>query len=165
MTYRSPIEILNQELAHQPPVDLEKLASQLGLSVRYKSDFPPNISGKIAPSATRESQSGYEILVNANDHRQKQRLTLAHEIAHYVLHRDLIGDGVTDTDDYRSELGEAREREAKNFAVEILLPAQVILSHVDKQDLDHAADTLGRAFEVSPLAMERRLADLGIKSG
>jgi Zn-dependent peptidase ImmA (M78 family) len=68
--------------------------------------------------------------VNRHEHKNRQRFTIAHEIAHYVLHRDQIRNDLNSelTDDtfYRSGLSEKREWEANRLAAEILMPWPLI---------------------------------------
>jgi predicted transcriptional regulator len=155
----SPIEILNTELRKDPPVDLDKVAFRLGLGVRYREDLPDNVAGAILPEAREISPSGYTILINAKDNPRKRRFTLAYEIAHYVLHGDLISGGVTDDANYHSALGETYELEAKRLAADILMPAPLVKSlYAPHGDVGE----LGQKFSVSGDAMALRLKDLGL---
>ena len=83
------------------PVKLGDLAKELGLIV-VRSTLGARISGQIMPST--DAPSGFEIKLNRYDSPERQRFTLAHEIAHYLLHRDSIGNGVFDNVLYRSNL-------------------------------------------------------------
>jgi Zn-dependent peptidase ImmA (M78 family) len=56
------------------------------------------------------------------------RYTAAHEIAHFVLHRDLIGDGIVDDAMYRSKKGDEIERQANAYATAILMPAPLVIA-------------------------------------
>lgn len=160
----SPIEIVNAEILETADkarrsdvsVDLKALAYKLGLDVRI-ADLPPEIAGAIERGT---SPSGYAVVVNARDNPRKRQFTLAHEIAHYVLHRDLIRQGVTDDQSYHSPLGEIYELQAKRMAADILMPALVVRSYVDRgiKDPEH----IGRGLNVSSDAVRLRLKDLGI---
>lgn len=112
------------------PVNLEKLAETLGVSVNKKV-MPDDISGEI----TRIDEGRYAITVNALHHYTRQRFTLAHEIGHYVLHRYLLGQGLTDNKAYRAVKGAAcnnpnitdiEETEANRFAAELLMPSESV---------------------------------------
>ena len=53
----------------------------------------------------RKLFSGYAIFVNKGDrYKTRQRFTIAHKIAHFILHREAIGDGIVDDALYRSGL-------------------------------------------------------------
>lgn len=126
-----PLEILRRFTA-RAPVDVEGIARALGLDV-YRSTFGDQISGMIK----KNSDGRYSILVNANDSPERQRFTIAHEIAHYLYHRDLIGDGVADSPAYRApnpevygstRLQQRHETQANQFAANILMPLELIRS-------------------------------------
>ncbi len=101
------------------PVNVGAVAHSLGLVV-LSGALPSNISGQIR---LRPSDNIYEIKVNFADAAVRQRFTVAHEIAHFLLHRNEIdGDGITDTILYRSSLSDKKEAEANKLAAFILLP-------------------------------------------
>ena len=107
--------------------------------------------------------------VNWLHHPNRQRFTIAHEIGHFVLHR-----GGTYIDkgtyarfrDLESGSGTKREeREANQFAAELLMPRHLVETLLQSQHLDPGDDgslnRLAEEFEVSALAMSFRLANLG----
>ena len=67
------------------PVKLGALAKDLGLDVSVAT-LAYGKSGRISPSST--AKSGFAIRVNRHESKERQRFTLAHEIAHFLLHRD-----------------------------------------------------------------------------
>lgn len=107
------------------PVKVSDIAHALGLAL-YTAPLPDNVSGKIVREADPKAPSGYVIYADSSEAPVRQRFTAAHEIAHYILHRDLIGDGITDDVLYRSELSSPLEREANELAAEILMPWHLI---------------------------------------
>jgi predicted transcriptional regulator len=137
--------------AHQKyaPVDVDSLANALGLQVRRVA-LETGIGGAI-----RRGPHGYEIYVNVTDHPRRQRFTIAHEIAHFILHRDMIGDGFNEDVMFRGPFGSAAETQANRLAADILMPHSLIrpLWVAGARDVREFA----RAFEVSPAAMEIRL--------
>lgn len=141
----------------QVPVNLGALASDLGLEV-YQSTLEPKISGLIEPSAT--SPSGYKIKLNRHDPLTRQRFTLAHEIAHFLLHRFDIGRGVVDDTLYRSNLSDRKEVEANKLGSQIIMPNASIrnelakLAHLNK---DKIVSELAKKFNVSQEAMRIKL--------
>lgn len=94
--------LLAASFFHSAPVDLQGMADALGLSVNVSAKLPMDVSGSITRSAS--GKAGYHIDINAAHSLNRKRFTLAHEIAHYLLHRDLIGDGIEDNGLYRSRL-------------------------------------------------------------
>ncbi len=144
--------------AHQgeAPVDITALANKLELAVIETYDLPDGISGKIALDPVDGGQSGYAISVNAFEGYKRQRFTIAHECAHFILHRDRIGDELTDDAMYRSgKLNDRAEFEANNFAADLLMPKRLVRQK-QREGYTDAAE-LATLFEVSEKAMEVRL--------
>lgn len=139
------------------PVKVGELASALGLDVR-RAPLPPKVSGLIQPSAN--ARSGFEVRVNKYEVPERQRFTVAHEIAHYLLHRDAIGAGVVDNILYRSTLTSRKETEANKLAADIIMPAALVARELKRLGgLKHpdVVDELAAAFRVSIPAMKVRL--------
>jgi predicted transcriptional regulator len=154
----TPVEILNANTPQIPPVDVEKIARELGLPIHRRSDLTSDVAGMIIKDRRHPSPSGFAIHVNANDNLRRQRFTIAHEIAHYILHRDLIGDGITDDALYRSSLGDIYERQANRMAADILMPASLLRTYY--REKTPAIAPLAHAFDVSMEAMAIRLNEL-----
>lgn len=150
----TPIEVVGRFL-DSAPVDLDGMAAALGLEVVHHPSLPDDVSGKI-----ERAGGGYRITVNARHSATRQRFTLAHEIAHYVLHRDLIGDGIVDNAMYRStRLSSEFETQANRFAADILMPA-ALLRRVYRKEGVRDLVTLMERFGVSEQAMRIRLNSL-----
>jgi Zn-dependent peptidase ImmA (M78 family) len=136
------------------PVEVIGLANSLGVKVYY-TDWPSDVSGRIQKDAKLGGASGYAILVNKNHHENRRRFTVAHEIAHFVLHRHEIGDGVFDDALYRSGLSQKIEIEANKLAADILMPWPLINEAFGKGI--NTIDALAARFAVSKSAMSIRL--------
>lgn len=137
------------------PVDVHAMADALGIRVQ-ECDLPDNISGKIE----HDWCDKFVITVNSNHSRTRQRFTIAHEIAHYVLHRDLIGDGIIDNALYRDDrIGDIRERQANRYAATLLMPKTLVLKAWDDGITDY--QSLAKTFKVSPAVAEIRWRELG----
>lgn len=137
------------------PVGVIPIANELGINVYKVGGFPDNISGRIYRSKERGGRSGYAIDVNGDHSDTRRRFTIAHEIAHYLLHRDQIGDQMFDDYLYRSGLSNALERQANRLAADILMPYNLI--NQARADGYRAPSDLARAFNVSDAAMAIRL--------
>lgn len=138
------------------PVDITAMATGLGLTVYEDSDMSRGESGMILRDRLGESFSGYTIFVNANEPYLRRRFTIAHECAHFLIHKDKIGDGITDDPMYRSEnMNSQEEFEANNLAADLLMPRDLVVPCVKEgfSDLTELADR----FQVSALAMRVRL--------
>jgi hypothetical protein len=138
------------------PVPLGALAAGLGVEVRL-SALRPGESGSI------ELENGrFVIKVNRHETRERQRFTLAHEIAHYLLHKNLIlSDGkISDTVLYRSGQPERIEFEANRLAADLIMPDELIkadLSKIGPSITEEAIEYLAHEWQVSRAAMEIKL--------
>lgn len=140
----------------ETPVRVGELASELGLKV-FRSPLPPKISGLIRPVAEGD---GFEIRVNKYEVPERQRFTLAHEIAHFLVHKDDIKRGVVDSIMYRSALSSRKEAEANRLAADIVMPLAAVRSELVKRGgtaNEQVAEELARIFRVSIPAMRVRL--------
>jgi hypothetical protein len=137
------------------PVQVGAIAHALGINV-YSGRLPVGISGKLYRSPTEGGSSGWAILANNEEAKVRQRFTIAHEIGHFVLHLDLIGDSLEDDVFYRSKLSNFREAEANRFAADMLMPWNLIQDLSDKGH-NTSAQSLARALDVSEVAMKIRL--------
>lgn len=110
------------------PVDVRAISYELGVPIMY-ANLPHNISGMI-----QRDDNGYKIVVNSNHATVRQRFTIAHELGHYIYHRDLLGKGVGDTLAYRADQTEMpnpsitilHERQANTFAANLLMPNHLV---------------------------------------
>src|SRR5215217_1945633 len=116
----------------EAPVKLSELGKALGLSIKAAT-LPVGISGEIRPSPDHPGR--YVIRVNRHDSPERQRFTVAHEIGHYLLHRNQIGNGITDDVLYRSTLTDRREAEANRVAADILMPSHLVARALDTAKL------------------------------
>jgi Zn-dependent peptidase ImmA (M78 family) len=125
-----------------PPVDVLGFADALGIAV-WEDDLPQGISGKLFRDETNGGHSGYSIVANASEGYRRKRFTIAHEIAHFMLHRHLITE-VVDNALYRSGLTSKQESEANRLAASILMPMRLIerLQNEGVTSVDGLADRL-----------------------
>ncbi len=141
------------------PVKLGQLARELGVSIKVSS-MRSGISGQIA-----RIDGEYTVRVNRNEARERQRFTIAHELAHFLLHRNIIDtspDGITDNVLYRSGEPDRIEYEANRLAADIVMPMALIEEELRTKfrgTINEAAiESLAAHFEVSKAAMEIRLS-------
>ena len=140
---------------NKPPIPVVTIAREMGVNV-YKSDgWPDYISGLIREDPEHGGWSGYAIYTNANHTNKRRRFTIAHELGHYVLHRDLIGNGITDDALYRSRLSGLIERQANRFAAKLLMPWNLIIESTEQGI--NTVKGLADKFDVSRSAMSIRL--------
>jgi Zn-dependent peptidase ImmA (M78 family) len=137
------------------PVQVLKIAEALKINIYKGVDWPDDLCGKIVKDTTSSEGSGFSIYFNEKHHLNRQRFTIAHEIAHFILHQDLIGDGITDDALYRSRLSNSQEVMANKLAADILMPWDLINEKI-REGLN-TVEKLAEVFEVSPTAMSIRL--------
>ena len=121
--------------------------------------LPAIFSGEIRPD--KENPGNFLIRINREKHKNHQRFTLAHEVAHFLLHKELIKTGITDTVLYRSKLSDPIEAEANRLAADILMPPWLLEKNIidpniidsDQSDLYLVAQKMG----VSNEALEIKL--------
>lgn len=151
MKTKEEIEEIIQSFQEEAPIKVFDLARALGLEVYRTSKLPKDVSGCIH----KEENGSYVIFTNKNHHINRRRFTAAHEIAHYILHRDLIEDGmIVDDTLYRSRLSGPLEKEANRYAARLLMPRHLILK-VIREGVDSIAE-LADKFRVSEAAMSIR---------
>jgi hypothetical protein len=148
------IEQISRRFRSTAPVNVTGLARALGLAVR-QADLGSEIAGEIFPDLYRGGPSGYTIRVNAADSLRQKRLTVAHEIAHFLRHRDRIGNRLIDDRMYRSRLESTKEREAEDLAFDLLMPRALISTFRSAGTNDPVE--LAERFNVPLYVMKRRL--------
>ncbi len=136
-------------------VKLGGLAKELGIQVKLAT-LPANISGEI-----KESNGVTTIRINRHDVKARQRYTLAHEIAHFLLHRHLLRDGISDDVLYRSKHSNSIEVEANCLGADIIMPMHLVQSLLTKHSVDKKDNSLYEAIAeelgVSTIALKHRL--------
>lgn len=157
---KKQLQIINKYIGTFP-IKIGKLANELNVSVKV-SAMDMSISGQIKLEGNQ-----CVIRVNRYEARERQRFTIAHELAHFLLHRDYIvhaqHKGITDNVLYRSGMPEKIEFEANQLAAEIIMPMNLIdkrLKELGGVISEYVIERLARDFQVSKAAMEIRLSNL-----
>lgn len=161
--YERAKELLARLSIKTAPVPLEKIAKALGASVRY-SPFDDELSGMVF------IKDGVPIIgVNSLHHPNRQRFTIAHELGHLELHREMITSEVHVDKGFPvlmrnavSAIGTDQiEIQANQFAAELLMPRELIEKALDGKkfdiDDDGPIEELAKKFRVSKQALEYRI--------
>ena len=141
------------------PTRLSALARALGVELKAAT-LKPGISGEIQ----RKDSGDYRIRINRHDPSRRQRFTVAHELAHFLLHQDAIGDGIEEDKLYRSTLSDRREQQANRLAADILMHPDAIKAVYEEALEVGVGDPvlyIADALNVSEAAAEIRLKVLG----
>lgn len=158
----SEMSIVARHMA-KAPVNLKAIFADLG--VEYEAVWMDEASGSLS-----RADDKFVVSVNALESETRQRFTAAHELAHYLLHRDLMGDGKrmhrhVDTLYAGGEQSgdvifkRSHEIEANRIAAQIVMPKKLVLREYAKTP---DAVALAKTFGVSKAAMDIRLKTLGL---
>ena len=147
------------------PVDLNKIFSDL--CIDYCEEFiATGESAWIERNGDR-----FSVVVNSDEPEPRKRFSAAHELAHYLLHRDLMhndGDRMMrhvdklygkPIDNPTSPFTRKHEVQANRLAAQIVMPGPLVRERY--AELRNVAN-LASEFQVSKVAMEIRLKTLGL---
>jgi len=153
---------------YRVPVPIHLVAERLNLTLEAAA-----LGDKVSGMLVVEGNAG-AIGYNSAHARVRQRFTISHEIAHYLLHARRSGKAqlfidkqVTYRRDKSSSAGVDREEiEANQLGAALLMPHGLLRQEIRAQDLDlddsDAIDLLAKRFQVSTAAMSNRLQNLGM---
>ena len=117
----------------------------------------------------RNEDGVYKILVLGSDHYYRKRFTMAHELGHFMLHREKIDKAgiISDSENFsvisENQITQEEEKEASAYAAEILMPEdkvkEIFAETMQNQnnDLDKVVEEMSKMFQVSVKAMKLRL--------
>lgn len=166
-----------------PPINVWEIARKLDFKV-FEGEFKEeSLSGIMIDSKKKIKGLGTKraIVLNKHENSKAQAFTIAHEIAHFVLHCDESKEffeayHVTkDKDQSRSkgkdqdELDKERriENEADSFAASLLMPAflfKLYYKLISENTVD-ITTVLSKIFMVEEEAVRRRYKEVGIAYG
>jgi len=152
------------------PVDVDLIAKCCQVKIE-KTDLGDDVTGLLVAHGNLAT-----IAYNPNQNEQRRRFTIAHELGHFVLHRNAESDTVFVDKDfivkYRSnktysELELRQEQEANAFAAALLMPKEFILDQITSPKLRNLSEQdvipkLATIFNVSIPAMTFRLTNLNL---
>lgn len=154
MAIKNPTQLLQLAKAsgiETMPLDVISVATKLlGLRLQFKP-LEESVSGCL-----KFIDGRWTVYINSLDHPKRQRFTLAHEIAHFILHRDNVGYNFVDREFFRSSSSQDKiELEANNFAGAILIPKDELKKLVVEKNI-RELDTLSDFFDTSAIAVKVR---------
>lgn len=137
-----------------PPIPVLEIAEQQGVEVVF-ADFGEHSSTVAGFCDFADAK----VFVNADDKAQRQNFTIAHELGHWMLHRDFY---LAEPDKYpvlprfqSVDRHDPCEQEANYFAANLLVPERLL-----KPVVHSSSSALARAFAVSRTMMEHRLKNV-----
>jgi len=137
-----------------PPIPVHEIAESNGVDVVFANfgDAAEKVAGFCDFGAAK-------LYVNARDPLNRQTFTIAHELGHWMLHRDLFK---ADPEKYqvlprfqRTEKNDAYEQEANAFAAALLVPTRLL-----RPVKSAPVAQLAQIFGVSRQMMEIRLKNV-----
>lgn len=108
-------------------IDIIKFANSLNINV-----FGVDLKNQNSYIRKNQITGNYEIYVNYGHSKERQRFSIAHEIAHYLLHKDKIDNSaaIIERKGYNS-LNIEEEREADKIAVSLLTPQEIVIEYLN----------------------------------
>lgn len=137
-------KVLKDSRISEPPVDLHKIVAAHGIQYIEVEDFPDTVDALIIEDGTKTYAA-----VNAKQHLHRQRFSVAHELGHYFLHRDVVLEDPVTIDnppgeDWAPGGKNPAETEADIFAGELLVPLEFLKKFHSK-----SLEELSKVFLVS----------------
>lgn len=146
---------LQDNFIFQAPIPVEELVEYEGLGlIRTRFD-----DGEIAGVINLETKY---LLVSSTDSETRQRFTIAHELGHWMLHKEQMKENKNLAVLYRKPLGreeDSLEQEANCFAANLLVPEDMLKEALHR-NLDEVS--LASHFKVSRAVIGFRRKFLGI---
>lgn len=136
------------------PVDPVKIAKTYDILV-YEGNLNNKIAGAIRYYKDKDK---FEILVNKNDPKTKQRFTIAEELGYYILHEKKLKDDEIHINLIDKQIDE-EEKEVEYFAGALLINKTLL------ENVYNSSSTileLSELFKVSVSSMTVRLDILGM---
>lgn len=167
-------ELLSEHGHSAAPIDISTLVTELGLQLMSSSFDGEHISGMLVIDDKNPT-----VVVNKEHSNVRQRFTIAHEIGHYMLHRDreelFIDDNFAialRSNIQHDENSRIMEIQANKMAAALLMPFELLEiefnnklasneSDLEDNVIEDIVSHLASTFEVSNQAMRIRLANLG----
>lgn len=150
------LHLARQKGVETSPLDVQELLSVLGIKL-ISTPMSDDISGVLSLA---DNGKDWVVKVNALHHPNRQRFTIAHEIAHFSRHRFQQVE-FKDLNFFRNGETNSMEVEANRFASELLMPEQAFRDKV--RMFSGSIEAIAQYFKVSTLAVRVRAKILGMK--
>jgi Zn-dependent peptidase ImmA (M78 family) len=148
---------INELKISQEPLDVERVVKEIFNIEILETDLGKNVSGFL-----ERIDSKWYIYINKYESKLRKRFTIAHELGHFVCHRNqYVSDGKPDHDQvfFRDDKTNSIEKAANEFAAELLMPENTFNECVNKGI--NTIEKLADAFQLSTSAVKYRAYKLG----
>ncbi len=150
-----PTENLRQKYGGKIPMPVVSLARDLGIQIYETDDFDNSQSGSIV-----REDGNYIIYVNIRHSPRRKRFTIAHEIGHFLLHKNKLEKGDVEIVDTIKNVAvgvsllkradenknNEEEFEANDFAADLLMPKEEFIKSWNKE---RSIEEIAEKFKVS----------------
>nr|DAM85235.1 MAG TPA: IrrE protein [Caudoviricetes sp.] len=145
--------LLNNDL-YKIPVNILKIAKANDITV-FTADLEKKILGAIRYDKQNKK---YTILLNEKQSYEQQRFTLAHELGHFFLHKQILESEELHVD-IMYKIEDEQEAEVDYFAGALLMNKLLLEKMYEK---NQSIRELAEMFEVSVSVMTIRLDTIGL---
>lgn len=138
------------------PINIKKVITDIfGIDV-IKADLDRNISGFIE----RLGEKNWGIYVNQYENPKRQKFTMAHELGHFIRHKNILLAGShADQILFRDDKNSTIEMEASSFAANLLMPEDKFAEYIAQGN--NTIEKLAEKFDLSETAVRYRAYKLG----
>lgn len=166
----SELDIVRRHMGKEP-VSVAAIFSDLGVDYEERSI----LSGESGWIECKDGQ--FLVVVNKDEGEQRRRFTAAHELAHYLMHRDLLCEegrlnrhtdrlfGVSADLNKEAPFRRKHEIQANKLAAQIIMPASRITEaweDISSEPAFFRVSKIAEQFGVSKAAMDIRLKTLSL---
>lgn len=137
------------------PLDIRRVISDI-FHINILEEDLGKISGYI-----ENRPSGCYIIINCYENEKRKRFTLAHELAHYILHADMLNEKHEDIILFRNNnFIDKNEKQANDYASDLLIPEDKFRDEIDRGN--KIITNLANTFNVSIAAIRYKAFKLGL---
>lgn len=164
------IQLLNsiEEIkAAKGRIDIVEIANRLGIKVYSTKEIQQSSFIAYDPDTKH-----YSIYLNSKEAGPRQRFSVAHEIAHFLLHKEKIITFGAVGRECDISLSIKEEKEADNLAGMLLMPENSVIDTLNRNDVTiydkidkNVVVKVAKEFDVSIIAATLRLRELGYYVG
>lgn len=135
--------------------DIESIVKDHNIDIVLADDMSSAQSGSLS-----YNNGKWIMRINQKHHPKRRRFTMAHEFAHYYLHKEATT-SFEDTTFFRNEKMNSIEYAANDFASKLLMPEEDVKNCIASGISN--LSVLASRFDVSIDAMRNRITNLGYK--
>ena len=154
------LEKANRIGINTDPLDIKAVAKKI-FNIEIKEDkFDKGVSGFLERIGGK-----WCIFINQDENELRKRFTIAHELGHFIKHREkyiLSGSSTPDLIFFRDKTIDPMEKEANDFAADLLMPKDIFIGKIKSGC--NTLEKLSEVFQLSTSAVKYRAYKLGLIS-